>query len=32
MIDKFPLVQIEAVEQYEKAADGDVKLYPSMVF
>ncbi len=30
MIDKFPLVQIEAVEQYEKAADGDVKLYPSL--
>ena len=30
MIDKYPFVQIEAVEQYEKAAEGDVKLYPSL--
>ena len=28
--EKFPLVQIEAVKQYEKAALGDVKLYPSL--
>ena len=26
----FPFVQNAAIEQYEKAADGDVKLYPSL--
>ena len=30
MSKNYPLVQKEAVEQYEKAAKGDVKLYPSL--
>ena len=29
-MDNFPLVQSSAVSQYEKAAKGDVKLYPSL--
>tara|TARA_B100000029_G_C17566682_1_gene955292 strand:- start:404 stop:1084 length:681 start_codon:yes stop_codon:yes gene_type:complete len=30
MSQEYPLVQKEAVYQYEKAAEGDVKLYPSL--
>ena len=29
-MDDFPLVQESAISQYEKAAKGDVKLYPSL--
>ena len=28
MTKNYPLVQFEAINQYEKAADGDVKQYP----
>ena len=30
MTTNYPLVQFEAINQYEKAADGDVKQYPSL--